>query len=372
MKAIISGGGTGGHIFPAIAIANALRAKYPDAQVLFVGAKGKMEMQKVPQAGYQIIGLPISGFQRKKLWKNIALPFKVLYSTLKAKKIVKSFSPDVVVGVGGYASGPTLAAAVSKHVPTIIQEQNSFPGATNKILAEHVDLICVAYDNMDRWFDYKKIVFTGNPIRQSISSLGENIEQIKLKALSTFSLDKTKRTVLVVGGSLGALTINESIYNSLDYFEKNDIQLIWQTGKWFFEKAKEKVESLKSNHIKAYEFVYDMDLAYSVADVIISRAGAIAISELCIVGKPSILVPSPNVAEDHQTKNASALVSKNAALMVKDVDARETLISELDRVLNDEVLRQNMSFNMSQMGIRDADKRIVEEIDKLVKKKESK
>ena len=265
-----------------------------------------------------------------------------------------------------------MAAAVSKHVPTIIQEQNSFPGATNKILAEHVDLICVAYDNMDRWFDYKKIVFTGNPIRQSISSLGENIEQIKLKALSTFSLDKTKRTVLVVGGSLGALTINESIYNSLDYFEKNDIQLIWQTGKWFFEKAKEKVGCLKSNHIKVYEFVYDMDLAYSVADVIISRAGAIAISELCIVGKPSILVPSPNVAEDHQTKNASALVSKNAALMVKDADARETLISELDRVLNDEVLRQNMSFNMSQMGIRDADKRIVEEIDKLVKKKESK
>lgn len=367
MKAIISGGGTGGHIFPAIAIANALRAKYPDAQVLFVGAKGKMEMQKVPQAGYQIIGLPISGFQRKKLWKNIALPFKVLYSTLKAKKIVKSFSPDVVVGVGGYASGPTLAAAVSKHVPTIIQEQNSFPGATNKILAEHVDLICVAYDNMDRWFDYKKIVFTGNPIRQSISSLGENIEQIKLKALSTFSLDKTKRTVLVVGGSLGALTINESIYNSLDYFEKNDIQLIWQTGKWFFEKAKEKVESLKSNHIKVYEFVYDMDLAYSVADVIISRAGAIAISELCIVGKPSILVPSPNVAEDHQTKNALALVNKDAALYVKDSEAEERMISlAIDTVKNKERLKM-LSENIKKLAFPNSAEVIANEVLNLAK-----
>ena len=234
MKVIISGGGTGGHIFPAISIANALKNKYKDAEILFVGAKGKMEMQKVPQAGYEIIGLPVAGFQRKKLWKNISFPFKLLSSMMKAKKIVKSFSPDIVIGVGGYASGPVLRSAVSQKVPTLIQEQNSYPGVTNKILADGVNRICVAYENMDRWFPANKIVFTGNPIRQNISALQENQIELTAKAQETFGLTKDKPVVLVVGGSLGALTINESIINHLDYFIKNDIQLIWQTGKWFY------------------------------------------------------------------------------------------------------------------------------------------
>lgn len=367
MKAIISGGGTGGHIFPAIAIANALKEQYSDCEILFIGAKGKMEMQKVPQAGYQIIGLPIAGFQRKKLWKNFSLPFKVLYSTIKARRIIKSYAPDVVIGVGGYASGPTLAAAVAKGVPTLIQEQNSYPGVTNKMLADKVNLICVAYDKMDRWFDPKKIVFTGNPIRQVIARLYENIDEKKEKALSTFGLSKDKKVVLVVGGSLGALTINESIYSNLDYFEKNNIQLIWQTGKWFYDKANEKVNQIQASNIKVFDFIYEMDLAYSLADVIISRAGAIAISELCIVGKPCILVPSPNVSEDHQTKNANALVTKQAAVMVKDIEARERLITALDEIINDSDLQKDLSDNIKGMGIRSADKRIVEEIAKIVK-----
>lgn len=368
MRAIISGGGTGGHIFPAIAIANALKEKYPDAEILFVGAKGRMEMQKVPQAGYKIIGLPIVGFQRKKVWKNILFPFKLIYSTIKAKKIVKTFAPDVAIGVGGYASGPTLAAAVSKHVPALIQEQNSYPGVTNKMLADSVDTICVAYDNMDRWFDVAKIVFTGNPIRQNISQLYDNIEEKKARGFETFGLNKGKKTVLVIGGSLGALTINESISANLDYFAGNDIQLIWQTGKWFYEKAKTMVEGKSNPLIKVYEFIYDMDQAYALADVIVSRAGAIAVSELCIVGKPCILIPSPNVAEDHQTKNANALVSKNAALMVKDAEAKERLIPIVDELMKDEGLRKKLSSNLQSMGIRDADKRIVEEVEKLVKK----
>lgn len=368
MRAIISGGGTGGHIFPAIAIANALKEKYPDAEILFVGAKGRMEMQKVPQAGYKIIGLPIVGFQRQKFWKNISFPFKLIYSTIKAKKIVKTFAPDVVIGVGGYASGPTLAAAVSKHVPALIQEQNSYPGVTNKMLADSVDTICVAYDNMNRWFDADKIVFTGNPIRQNISQIYDNIEEKRAKGFETFGLNKGKKTVLVIGGSLGALTINESIFANLDYFVGNDIQLIWQTGKWFYEKAKTRVKGVDSPLIKVYEFIYDMDQAYALADVIVSRAGAIAVSELCIVGKPCILIPSPNVAEDHQTKNANALVSKNAALMVKDAEAKERLIPVIDELMNDDGLRKKLSSNLQSMGIRDADKRIVEEVEKLVKK----
>ncbi|MBO5963422.1 MAG: undecaprenyldiphospho-muramoylpentapeptide beta-N-acetylglucosaminyltransferase [Bacteroidales bacterium] len=368
MKAIISGGGTGGHIFPAIAIANALREEYPDSEILFIGAKGKMEMQKVPQSGYQIIGLPIAGFQRKKLWKNFLLPFKVLYSTIKARRIIKSFAPDVVIGVGGYASGPTLAAAVSRNIPTLIQEQNSYPGVTNKMLADKVNVICVAYDNMDRWFDRNKIVYTGNPIRQIIARLYEGIEEKRKNATETFDLSDDKKTVLVVGGSLGALTINESICKNLDYFDKNNIQLIWQTGKWYYPKAKECVEKLQSSNIKVHEFIYEMDQAYSLADVIISRAGAIAISELCIVGKPSILVPSPNVSEDHQTKNANALVAKNAALMVKDIEARESLITVLDQIINDEQMQKNLSENIKNMGIRSADKRIVEEINKIIKR----
>lgn len=368
MKVIISGGGTGGHIFPAISIANALKAKYNDVEILFVGAKGKMEMQKVPQAGYEIVGLPVAGFQRKKLWKNFSFPFKLLSSMMKAKKIIKSFSPDIVIGVGGYASGPILRSAVSQKIPTLIQEQNSYPGVTNKILAGGVNKICVAYDNMDRWFPSNKIVFTGNPIRQNISLLENNITEIRSKAFSTFNVVLEKPIVLVVGGSLGALTINESIINNLDYFIKNDIQLIWQTGKWFYEKAKERVAQINSNNVKVYEFIYEMEQAYSLADVIISRAGAIAISELCIVGKPCILVPSPNVSEDHQTKNANALVSKSAAIMVKDVESREKLIGELDKLINNKNLQQEMSANITRLGIRDADIRIVEQIELILNK----
>lgn len=368
MKVIISGGGTGGHIFPAISIANALKNKYKDAEILFVGAKGKMEMQKVPQAGYEIIGLPVAGFQRKKLWKNISFPFKLLSSMMKAKKIVKSFSPDIVIGVGGYASGPILRSAVSQKVPTLIQEQNSYPGVTNKILADGVNRICVAYENMDRWFPENKIVFTGNPIRQNISALQENQIELIAKAQETFGFTKDKPVVLVVGGSLGALTINESIINHLDYFIKNDIQLIWQTGKWFYEKAKETVSRLNSTNIRVYEFIFEMDQAYSLSDVIISRAGAIAISELCVVGKPCILVPSPNVSEDHQTKNANTLVSKSAAVMVKDIEARGKLIEELDKIINSPSLQKEMSENIVQLGIRDADKRIVEQIENILGK----
>lgn len=368
MKVIISGGGTGGHIFPAISIANALKNKYADVEILFVGAKGKMEMQKVPQAGYEIVGLPVAGFQRKKLWKNFSFPFKLLSSMMKARRIINSFSPDIVVGVGGYASGPILRSAVSQKIPTLIQEQNSYPGVTNKILADGVNRICVAYENMERWFPANKIVFTGNPIRQNISLLQNNVEEIRNKAFSTFNIVSDKPVVLVVGGSLGALTINESIINSLDYFVKNNIQLIWQTGKWFFEKAKERVSQINSENIKVYEFIYEMEQAYSLANVIISRAGAIAISELCIVGKPCILVPSPNVSEDHQTKNANALVSKSAAIMVKDIESREKLIGELDRLINNEALRQEMSENITKLGIRDADKRIVEQIELILSK----
>jgi UDP-N-acetylglucosamine--N-acetylmuramyl-(pentapeptide) pyrophosphoryl-undecaprenol N-acetylglucosamine transferase len=327
-----------------------------------------MEMQKVPQAGYKIVGLPVAGFQRKKLWKNVSFPFKLLSSMLQAKKIIKGFKPDVVIGVGGYASGPILRSAVTQKIPTLIQEQNSYPGVTNKILADGVNLICVAYENMDRWFPSNKIVFTGNPIRQNISHLSDNIEEIKSNAVTTFGLSLDKPIVLVVGGSLGALTINESIINNLEYFVKNDIQLIWQTGKWFFEKAKERVAQINSSNIKVYDFIYEMEQAYSLANVIISRAGAIAISELCIVGKPCILVPSPNVSEDHQTKNANALVSKNAAIMVKDVESRERLIEELDRLVKDKSKQEEMSLNIKNLGIRDADKRIVEQIEKILKK----
>lgn len=368
MKVIISGGGTGGHIFPAIAIANCLKQKHPDVQILFVGAKGKMEMQKVPQAGYEIVGLPIVGFQRKKLWKNFAFPFKLVYSTLKAKKIVKAFNPDVAIGVGGYASGPTLAAATSRQIPSLLQEQNSYPGVTNKMLADSADVICVAYDKMDRWFDRKKIVFTGNPIRQNISALYDNPALKYEQGLEKFSLSSDKKTVLVVGGSLGARTINESIFANLDYFVSNGIQLIWQTGKYFYQKAKEKVDSLNTPLVQAHEFVYDMDMAYSVADVIVSRAGAIAVSELCIVGKPAILIPSPNVAEDHQTKNAMALTSRGAALMIKDAEAADKLTETLDEVLKNPDLQHSLSANIKQMGVRDADVRIVEEVEKLIGK----
>ncbi|MDD4544357.1 MAG: undecaprenyldiphospho-muramoylpentapeptide beta-N-acetylglucosaminyltransferase [Bacteroidales bacterium] len=363
MKAIISGGGTGGHIFPAIAIAGAIKSKYPEADILFIGAKGRMEMEKVPQAGYKIEGLWISGLQRRLTWKNLLFPFKVIISTLKARKIIKSFKPDIIIGVGGYASGPTLEAGARLGIKTLIQEQNSFPGITNKLLAKKVDRICVAYDKMDRWFPKEKIVFTGNPIRQMITqSLGK-----ENKSREFFHLKEGKKTVLVVGGSLGARTINESIFNSIDYFIENDIQLIWQTGKFFYEKANELQKAKKSENIIVNEFIFNMDLAYSVADIIISRAGAIAISELCIIGKPCILVPSPNVSEDHQRKNAMALVEKNAALMVLDSESREKLIKELDLLIKDDEKQNMLRENILDLGIKDADNRILIEIEGLIR-----
>lgn len=365
MKVIISGGGTGGHIFPAVAIANAIKKKYSDCDILFIGAKNRMEMEKVPQAGYKIEGLWISGLQRRLTLKNVSFPLKVVSSIIKAFMLIQRFKPDIVIGVGGYASGPTLRAATTLGYPTLIQEQNSYPGITNKLLAKKVDKICVAYDNMNRWFDEKKICFTGNPVRQNIV----DIENKREAAAIHFELEQTKRTVLVVGGSLGARTINESIAKGLRFFVENDIQLIWQTGKNYFDKAKQEASGFNSNNIKVYDFIYEMDLAYSMADVIVSRAGAIAISELCVIGKPTILVPSPNVSEDHQTKNAMALVNKNAGILVRDVESREMLIEQLDMLLKDQDVQNILSDNIKKLGIRDADQRILDVIEELLKKK---
>lgn len=363
MKVIISGGGTGGHIFPAIAIANALKKSVKDVDILFVGAKGKMEMDKVPAAGYEIKGLWISGLQRRLTYKNLLFPFKVLSSIYTSKKIIKSFNPDVVIGVGGYASGPMLKAATGKGIPTVIQEQNSFPGITNKILAKKVNKICVAYEGMEKFFPKDKIVLTGNPVRQDII----NSSYSKEVAVRFFELDSNKKTVLVIGGSLGARTINESINNILPFFVTNNIQLIWQTGRNYYSIANENVNNIINANIKVFEFINKMDYAYKVADFIISRAGAIAISELCLVGKPVILIPSPNVAEDHQTKNALALANQNAAIIVKDIDAKESLSEILSQLITDSEKQKELSANIQLMAHKNAADKIVEVILNLVK-----
>lgn len=363
MKVIISGGGTGGHIFPAIAIANALKKSVKDVDILFVGAKGKMEMDKVPAAGYEIKGLWISGLQRRLTYKNLLFPFKVLSSIYTSKKIIKSFKPDVVIGVGGYASGPMLKAATGKGILTVIQEQNSFPGITNKILATKVDKICVAYQGMEKFFPKDKIVLTGNPVRQDIV----NQSCSKQDAAKFFDLDCDKKTVLVIGGSLGARTINESINDNLPFFVTNNIQLIWQTGKNYYSIANENVNNITNTNIKVFEFINKMDFAYKSADIIISRAGAIAISELCLVGKPVILIPSPNVAEDHQTKNALALSNQNAAIVVKDIDAKESLNEILSQLITDSEKQKELSDNIKLMAHKNAADKIVEVILNLVK-----
>ena len=367
---IISGGGTGGHIFPAVAIANALKKNIPDCEILFVGAEGRMEMQKVPEAGYAIKGLPIAGLQRSLDFKNLLLPFKVLKSVTMAMKIISEFKPDVAIGVGGYASAPLLFAAKLKGIPFIIQEQNSYAGITNKILGKWAAKICVAYDGMEIFFPKEKIVYTGNPVRGAIS--GSKVT--KQEALKFFDLTENKKTVLVIGGSLGARTINESIENGLNDFAKNDVQVIWQTGKLFFERAKKSIEDLdcispspsEMAGVRIFDFIKQMDMAYAAADVIISRAGALSVSELCIVAKPCVLVPSPNVAEDHQTKNALSLVNKNAAMLVKDIEAKEKLISTLLELIKDETQQNQLSQNIKQLAIADADERICEEIKKLI------
>jgi len=363
IKIIISGGGTGGHIFPAIAIANALKKIKPDIEILFVGATGKMEMEKVPAAGYKIIGLPVAGFQRRLTLKNITFLFKLFASMRQAKKIIKDFNPDVVVGVGGYASGPVLKSATKRKIPTLIQEQNSYPGITNKILAKHVNKICVAYDGMDKFFSKEKIFITGNPVRQDIT----NMEGKRERAFEFFGLNPEKKTVVVLGGSLGARTINESISQGLEILKNENIQLVWQTGKTYFPTAMERIESTNSTSLKTFDFITKMDYAYAVADLIVSRAGAISISELCVVQKPSILVPSPNVAEDHQTKNAYVLSNHQAAILVKDKDAHETLITEIITVLKDEKLLISLKEKIAGMAYNNSSEMIANEVLSLVK-----
>ena len=341
-RIIISGGGTGGHVFPAIAIANALTESDPTIKILFVGAEGRMEMEKVPAAGYRIIGLPVRGFDRQNPFKIFAAFYRLVRSLFIARIIVRRFRPDVVVGVGGYASGPVLWAASRKGTPTVIQEQNSYAGVTNKLLARKANKICVAYDDMERFFSKEKIILTGNPVRQELNDCRLQHEQ----SLAFFDLDSTKQTILVLGGSLGARTINQSVEAYLDRFPA-DLQLIWQTGKSFYEKAK---KSRKMPNVKVFEFIHRMDLAYAAADLVVSRAGAGTISELSITGKPCILVPSPNVAENHQTKNAMALVKKNAAIMIHDSEAIERLMPEaIETVKNHEIL-EPLSDNIKKMA----------------------
>jgi UDP-N-acetylglucosamine--N-acetylmuramyl-(pentapeptide) pyrophosphoryl-undecaprenol N-acetylglucosamine transferase len=365
LKIIVSGGGTGGHIFPAIAIANAIKALRPDTEFLFVGAEGKMEMEKVPAAGYKIEGLWISGFQRKLTLSNLAFPFKLISSLRKAKKLLKTFDADAAIGTGGFASGPMLQVAANKGIVTLIQEQNSYPGITNKILSKKVDKICVAYNGMEKYFPKEKIILTGNPVRQDILSL----EGKRERGIEFFGLDSSKKTILVIGGSLGARTINESIATCIQAFADENIQLIWQTGKGYFETAKAATASYNEKGIKAFDFIQKMDYAYAVADVVISRAGASSISELCLVKKPCILIPSPNVAEDHQTKNAMALVTYNAALLIKDVEAKEKLKEAVLNLMQDETQCIKLSENIGRLAFKDSATVIANEILSLINNK---
>ncbi len=361
-RVIISGGGSGGHIFPAVAIADEIKKRNPQVDILFVGANGKMEMEKVPAAGYKIIGLDIVGFQRKFTFKNFLLPFKIIQSLIKAKNILKEFKPQVVIGVGGYASGPTLKAAQSLNIPTLVQEQNSFPGKTNKLLAHKVKTICTAYEGLDKYFPKEKIVLTGNPIRSSVVA---DLEQKKNDGYAFYKLDPSKKTILIIGGSLGARTLNESAINHLSKFENQSIQLLWQCGKFYYNTLKDQLKNLPEN-VKMVEFIERMDYAYAISDTIISRAGAISVSELSLVHKPTILVPSPNVAEDHQTKNAMALVKQNAALIIKDNDAKEQLIPAAISLLDDSKKQQELVQAIQLLGKPMATETIVTEIEKLI------
>lgn len=355
-RVLISGGGTGGHVFPAIAIANALRKIEPSVVIHFIGAKGRLEMQKVPEAGYKIDGLWISGFQRDNILKNLLLPLKIVSSLVNAGRIIARFNPDVMVGVGGYASGPAMYVAAKKGIPVLIQEQNSFPGMTNKMMVKKADRFCVAYDGMEKYFPKERIIKTGNPVRANIS----NLRPDRQKSLSHFALSPSKSTILVIGGSLGSKTINESMRDGAQDIIREDIQMIWQTGKAYYDNVKAAVP--QHADIRIFDFIKEMDLAYDAADIIISRAGAIAISELCVVKKPVILVPSPNVTEDHQTKNALALAEKNAAWMVKDSDARHVLVKKAVELVNNLEERQRLSGNIARLALPDAAGRIAKEI----------
>jgi UDP-N-acetylglucosamine--N-acetylmuramyl-(pentapeptide) pyrophosphoryl-undecaprenol N-acetylglucosamine transferase len=363
-KVIISGGGTGGHIFPALAIANEIKARYPQADILFVGAIGKMEMEKVPAAGYKIVGLPIAGLQRKLTASNFLLPFKLIDSLLKAKKILKDFRPDVVIGVGGYASGPTLKMATRLRIPTLVQEQNSFPGKTNRLLSKSVSAICTAYEGLEAVFPKEKIRLTGNPVRQELKDIGLS----KDEAFACFpELDPQKKTILVIGGSLGARTLNESVLFAADRFASEDVQVLWQCGKYYFETMKEEVARLGNTNVVLADFIARMDAAYTVADVIVSRAGALSISELCLVGKPVILVPSPNVSEDHQTKNAMALVKNDAAVLVKDSEAKEQVMQAAFDVIRNADRGQKLGRAIKAMAKPNASADIVDVIESLKK-----
>jgi UDP-N-acetylglucosamine--N-acetylmuramyl-(pentapeptide) pyrophosphoryl-undecaprenol N-acetylglucosamine transferase len=357
---ILSGGGTGGHIYPAVAIANELKRRYPDAKFLFVGAKDKMEMEKVPQAGYEIKGLWISGLQRKLTLKNLMFPFKVISSLLEARNIIKQFKPHVAIGTGGFASGPLLRMAQRAGVPCVLQEQNSFAGITNKLLAARAEKICVAYDGMERFFPKEKIVKTGNPIRTDLVAVSKNKEE----ALDFFGLKGDKKTVLVLGGSLGARRINQLIEKEVDFFAKQNLRVLWQCGKLYYEAYK----THDSDTVKVMAFVNRMDLAYAAADVIISRAGAGSVSELCLVGKPVIFIPSPNVAEDHQTQNAKALVSKDAAIMLKEDELDAEFETNFSNLMGSEALQEKLGKNIRKMAMPKATEHIVDEIEKLLKK----
>ncbi|MGB4415133.1 MAG: undecaprenyldiphospho-muramoylpentapeptide beta-N-acetylglucosaminyltransferase [Paludibacter sp.] len=364
-KFIVSGGGTGGHIFPAISIANALKKRFPDADILFVGAIGRMEMERVPAAGYPIEGLPVSGFDRKNLLRNVKVLLNLFRSMRGARKIIRDFRPDVAIGVGGYASAPVLRAASAFGVPTLIQEQNSYAGVTNKLLAKKAAKICVAYDRMEKFFPKEKIVKTGNPVRQD---LFKTLPKAK-EAYQFFGFDPDKKTLLVVGGSLGARTINQSVTAFLETLAKSGIQVIWQTGKFYFEEALKAAEPFKSPALLVTDFVSRMDYAYAIADLVISRAGASSISELCLLSKPVILVPSPNVAEDHQTQNALALVRNAAAVMIKDFEAKELLIPKAIELIKNDVELNNLSENILKLAEKDSAERIADEVVKLINPK---
>ncbi len=366
LRVIISGGGTGGHIFPAVSIANAIKAQRPDAKILFVGAIGRMEMQRVPAAGYDIKGLPICGFDRKNLLKNVKVLYKIWKSQRMAKQIIRAFRPQVAVGVGGYASGPTLNKAAAMGIPCLIQEQNSYAGVTNKLLAKKAEKICVAYEGMERFFPAEKLILTGNPVRQALLDTTISRED----AIKAQGLDPAKKTILLVGGSLGARTINESVLQHLDLVvHSSDVQFIWQTGKYYSAEIAKRLQGMEIPNLKVTDFIIDMGAAYKSADLVISRAGASSISEFCLIGKPVILVPSPNVAEDHQTKNALALSTKDAAIYVKDSEAPSTLLELAVKTVNDEAKLKSLSENILKLALPDSAKIIANEVIRLAEGK---
>ena len=362
-KYIISGGGTGGHIFPALSIADRIRKRDPEADILFVGAKGRMEMEKVPAAGYKIVGLPVEGLNRKSLFRNIIVLARLVLSLFSALRIIYRFRPDAVVGVGGYASGPLLRIAALRKIPFLIQEQNSYAGVTNRLLAKKASKICVAYSNMEKYFPVEKIVLTGNPVREEIFNNAISTKD----ALDFFGLQPEKPILLILGGSLGARTINNSLWARIDLIENAPIQVLWQTGRLYFDQVAALMKQRPENNIRYFDFIARMDMAYAAADIIISRAGAATISELCLLGKPVILVPSPNVAEDHQTKNAMALVNNEAAIMVTDNDAPEMLVKKALELFNNRPLMSELGANCKKMALHGSAEKIVDELFKLVK-----